>query len=58
MIFPIICYHLIIIKQGTMVRFSFYSTAIIPNGAGDCQWWLRGRGGRCIMGTERKEVGG
>lgn len=58
MIFPIICYHLIIIKQGTMVRFSFYSTAIIPNGAGDCQWRLRGRGGRCIMGTERKEVGG
>lgn len=43
MIFPIICYHLSIIKQGTMVRFSFYSTAIIPNGAGDCQWWLRGR---------------
>lgn len=37
MIFPIICYHLIIIKQGTMVRFSFYSTAIIPNGTGDCQ---------------------
>lgn len=37
MIFPIICYHLIIIKQGTMDRFSFYSTAIIPNGAGDCQ---------------------
>lgn len=58
MIFPIICYHLIIIKQGTMVRFSFYSTAIIPNGAGDCQWWLRGQGGRCIMETERKEVGG
>lgn len=58
MIFPIICYHLIIIKQGTMVRFSFYSTAIIPNGAGDCQWRLRGRGGGCIMEAGRKEVGG
>jgi hypothetical protein len=58
MIFPIICYHLIIIKQGTMVCFSFFSTVIIPNGVGDCQWWLRGWGGRCIMETERKEVGG
>lgn len=25
---------------------------------GDCQCWLRGRGGRCIMRIERKEVGG